>query len=1685
MSTINSINAFLDDWNINNSLFDNGILNEERLKQFIQDLQNQIDGLAIDNSLSGTLITYSGKINDLSVWEYAEKISETSNGHYFYISDTPAGGLLKDQVFIEKMNTIFNGDTELYNRVFNGADINGEQSRFAVDNLLSLNDYVSQKTMLDYANGNVTNLLYNNSSNSVFARTELPVLLNKPSVLSINGIPKSDLINLLNSQGIEAVLDRLSSSTDSLMSDSIFYYTQDGNLFGLYNPQMPGTSIPDNANSLIAINYEELLHLKSKDQLLIDYSDLLGPQLPDDFNLFAFKLYDNISNTAKTYISSGEMISNISSLTSVEIIANTLSQLSTSLGTNFFENTSNILSLLGDVFIPSSSNLISAQNNILNNTVVQNGLTLSNLVGLQSLPSLISLPDNMFALKIIETTNTQVYLIRTAEQMESAAQNIYNSVNWLCNRFGSIESANLWLEGHNLPNISTIAQGIGAAVMMYSVGKLIKNVINECENGNEENALTMVRDWCMSMSGGFFGGMVGASIAGAIIKACAVGLFTLGPVGMAASFILIYGLSIGLFSLLGSELFSLEGALLSKSLGTIFDLFTQAENARVVRYDPLVLDMSGNGFNPTSVEDGANFDLDNNGYAERINWVQDDDVLIAVDKNGDGIINNGSELFEDGMLLNNGQLSRNGFEVLAQYDSNGDGIIDSNDVDFSQLLIWNDANGNGISETGELISLADAGIVSISLNYHTANQNTESGTLLGNVATFTKADGTSFEIAEYWVLSHHYDTIEVTDDTQGLEIPESITELPNVGCIGNLPSLHRAMLLDDSGRIEALIRRFKNSDDLLERIQMVDELLMILADVENIDPTSRGANFDARKLKILEVAMGEDFVGVNGVNPNENARTLLNTAYDRLRGAYLSELLIQCGYSMITNLLFENEDGTINSDLANMFIYYLVSEVKLFGQPLFASMLPHTMELYRNLEFVLGSDNLLQRYREMYETGLPEYATEMNMLLNSYIGTPMNDYLVGNENDNFLSGNDGNDHLEGGAGNDWISGGSGNDVIYGNDGYDMIDGEDGDDIIYGGNGGSEIYGGSGNDQISGGNETDIIYGGDGNDTIHGYAGDDELYGDDGNDSLYGGDGNDTLDGWLGNDILQGGAGNDTYLFGYGYGIDTITDSSGVNKIVFLDDITPADLYIKNEGSNNAVSICIRGTEDRLIINNFKSSAAYQNFTLEFYDGTTMALNDVNSPFVNMNLTDENENISALFAVDSTIHGNGGNDYLYGNVGNDTIFGDDGDDQIYGQSGNDTLYGGVGNDHLEGGEGDDVLDGGIGNDTLQGGAGNDTYYFGSGSNRIVFLEGITPADLYVKNHGDYAVAICIRGTTDKLILNSFRSNNHDPYRNFTLEFSDGTEMAIDSPNSPFVNMNMTEDDEAAFAYFTADTTMHGNGGNDTLYGNSGDDTIYGDDGNDYLYGNAGEDNLYGGSGDDHLYGGVADDVLYGGAGNEIGNDTLQGGAGNDTYYFGIGYGTDTISDGSGINTIVFDGLNKNELSFENGSYNSVIIRVRDTSDCLIISNYRSSDAYRNFNLIFEDCTMSMTDFEVNNDYQYNFTQPSTINDNTGNDTLTLSQNAQEVLFSNLNDNLVISSNSANAALTVSDWFDSPNNQIETIISNDGYYIMNTQIALLIDSISQFNSNNNVSWSEALSNNNSQALDIFNQFWVEQN
>ena len=212
--------------------------------------------------------------------------------------------------------------------------------------------------------------------------------------------------------------------------------------------------------------------------------------------------------------------------------------------------------------------------------------------------------------------------------------------------------------------------------------------------------------------------------------------------------------------------------------------------ASAATYDPLILDLDGDGFNVELKENGTNFDLDTNSFAEKINWTSKDGFL-CLDLNGNGEVDNGGEVFGDNTLLADGTTARNGFEALAQYDSNGDGVIDANDEIFSRLKVWVDADGNGESGEGELKSLAELGIESISLNYDLINGETGTEAVIGNGAVFTYTDGTSGNIGELWVSADLFDTIEQVE----IEIPDDIKALANVRSIGNVNSLHTAMAL--------------------------------------------------------------------------------------------------------------------------------------------------------------------------------------------------------------------------------------------------------------------------------------------------------------------------------------------------------------------------------------------------------------------------------------------------------------------------------------------------------------------------------------------------------------------------------------------------------------------------------------------------------------------------------------------------------------------------------------------------------------------------------------------------------------------------------------------------------------------------------------------------------------------------
>jgi hypothetical protein len=124
--------------------------------------------------------------------------------------------------------------------------------------------------------------------------------------------------------------------------------------------------------------------------------------------------------------------------------------------------------------------------------------------------------------------------------------------------------------------------------------------------------------------------------------------------------------------------------------------------------DPIVLDLTGNGIQLTSLQNSTvHFDFAGDGFAERAGWVGPGSGILAIDRNGNGLIDNGLELF--------GSSTQDGFAVLETLDTNGDGKIDSQDADFGKLRIWRDLNQNGVTDDGELQTLAQAGITSISL----------------------------------------------------------------------------------------------------------------------------------------------------------------------------------------------------------------------------------------------------------------------------------------------------------------------------------------------------------------------------------------------------------------------------------------------------------------------------------------------------------------------------------------------------------------------------------------------------------------------------------------------------------------------------------------------------------------------------------------------------------------------------------------------------------------------------------------------------------------------------------------------------------------------------------------------------------------------------------------------------------
>lgn len=342
----------------------------------------------------------------------------------------------------------------------------------------------------------------------------------------------------------------------------------------------------------------------------------------------------------------------------------------------------------------------------------------------------------------------------------------------------------------------------------------------------------------------------------------------------------------------------------------------------------------------------------------------------------------------------------------------------------------------------------------------------------------------------------------------------------------------------------------------------------------------------------------------------------------------------------------------------------------------------------------------------------------------------------------------------------------------------------------------------------------------------------------------------------------------------------------------------------------------------------------------------------------------------------------------------TKTGTDNSEWIAGSDGNDTLFGMGGNDLLFSGDGDDYVDAGDGNDVIIGGsgAGNDTYIGGNGVDTVIYssaTQGIT-----VNLAQGKAVGAEIGTDTLASIENLVGGSGDDI---------------------------LTGDNN--------DNEISGGDGNDQIFGLGGHDFLSGDAGNDYIEGNDGDDTLNGGTGNDTLLGGNGNDVINGGDGNDI----INGGAGNDVVTLDLG--DDILDGGADTDLLYFGDKTQNvTVNLRNGTVTGAEVGNDTISNFENIQGGAGNDTYIN-----GPQNASITDNAGGADtYFFSFNMGNmTISDfSTGGETDRvildpLSSSYETLHFARTANNLIITDTAHTGTLTVRNYFNPPETNIEEI------------------------------------------------------
>ncbi|WP_344804195.1 hypothetical protein, partial [Allohahella marinimesophila] len=262
------------------------------------------------------------------------------------------------------------------------------------------------------------------------------------------------------------------------------------------------------------------------------------------------------------------------------------------------------------------------------------------------------------------------------------------------------------------------------------------------------------------------------------------------------------------------------------------------------RRDPLVLDLDGDGIETIAVDPQTLFDQNSDGIRTGTGWVNSDDGVLVLDRNSNGTIDNGGELFGDQTVKADGTVATDGFDALADMDSNGDNIVDASDAAFADLRVWRDLNQDGISQADELFTLEQAGVASISVEAVDHADTATAGGMTTHTGSFTRTDGTTGTAANLDLDSNGF----YREFTDVVEVPAEIAALPDMQGSGMARDLREAA--SQSTRLAGILEEYAVATTRDEQLSMIDDFLDAWADsaqfedwIERLNNTSIGSTY--------------------------------------------------------------------------------------------------------------------------------------------------------------------------------------------------------------------------------------------------------------------------------------------------------------------------------------------------------------------------------------------------------------------------------------------------------------------------------------------------------------------------------------------------------------------------------------------------------------------------------------------------------------------------------------------------------------------------------------------------------------------------------------------------------------------------------------------------------------------------